>query len=112
GALGRVLAGEDEGTWFPRSQALSARRRWIGFATRSSGALHLDPRAVKALIERGASLLAAGITGVDGVFEAGDIVELRGPDQALVGRGLTEVDSGWVAGWVGGGGARGGQPLV
>ncbi|HSI04758.1 MAG TPA: glutamate 5-kinase [Myxococcota bacterium] len=102
GALARVLAGEDEGTWFPRSQALSARHRWIAFATRSSGALHLDAGAVKALTERGASLLAAGITGVDGAFEAGAVVELRGPDKALVGRGVSEVDSEWIGRWLGG----------
>jgi glutamate 5-kinase len=47
-------------------------------------------------------LLAAGITGVDGEFEAGAVIELRGPDKALVGRGVSEVDSAWIGRWLAG----------
>ncbi|MBC7792815.1 MAG: glutamate 5-kinase, partial [Clostridia bacterium] len=86
----------------PRTPPLSAKHRWIAFATRSSGALRLDAGAVSALTDRGASLLAAGITGVDGEFDAGAVVELRGPSGGLVGRGITEVDSAWLARWLSG----------
>lgn len=102
GTLARVVAGEDEGTWFPRETPLSAKHRWIAFATRSSGTLRLDAGAVSALVERGASLLAAGITGFDGEFDAGAVVELRGPSGALVGRGISEVDAVWLQQWLAG----------
>jgi len=41
------------------------------------------------LTERGKSLLPAGITKVDGLFEAGDPVAVDGPDGARLGVGLT-----------------------
>jgi glutamate 5-kinase len=55
--------------------------------------LTLDQGAVRAVTERGSSLLAAGITAVTGNFIAGEPVDLRGPDGALVGRGLVNYDA-------------------
>ena len=88
GVLARVLAGEEAGTWFPARESLDARRRWIAFAVAPRGTLYLDAGAVEAVRWRGASLLAAGVRRVEGKFERGDVVELRGPDGALVGRGM------------------------
>ena len=88
GVLARVLAGEEAGTWFPARESLDARRRWIAFAVAPRGTLYLDAGAVEAVRSRGASLLAAGVRRVEGKFERGDVVELRGPDGALVGRGM------------------------
>ena len=53
----------------------------------------LDDGAVAAVRDRGASLLAAGITGVAGEFLADDPVELVGPDGAVVARGLVAYDA-------------------
>ena len=53
----------------------------------------LDAGAVRAVTERGTSLLPAGVTGVEGTFEAGEPVELVGPDGALVARGLVSYDA-------------------
>ncbi len=47
----------------------------------------------RALRERSASLLAAGITGLAGEFLADDPVELVGPDGAVVARGLVAYDA-------------------
>jgi len=99
GVLGRVLDGDEVGTWFPARGALSARRRWIAFATAPKGVLHLDDGAVRALVERGASLLAAGVTRVDGEFKQGEIVEMRAPDGSLVARGIAEVDAADARAW-------------
>ncbi|RME72587.1 MAG: glutamate 5-kinase [Planctomycetota bacterium] len=100
--IARVLAGERCGTWIPARTALPARARWIAFATAPRGVLHLDAGAVEALRRRGASLLAAGVRRVDGAFAAGDVVELRGPAGAVVGRGRVrcgaEVARRWCAG--------------
>jgi glutamate 5-kinase len=43
--------------------------------------------------QRGASLLAAGVTGVTGEFHAGDPVDLVGPDGAAFARGLVNFDA-------------------
>jgi len=101
-ALPSVLRGEAVGTWFPAERAVDARRRWIAFAAAPRGVLHLDEGAVRAVRDRGASLLAVGVRSVQGTFDAGDVVELRAPDGALVGRGMVWCDSGAAARWVGG----------
>ena len=80
-------------TWFLTSATPArARKAWIGGALEPRGVLHLDQGAVAAL-RRGASLLPAGVTRVEGSFERGDAVLLRGPDGAEIGRGLVAHDS-------------------
>ena len=89
-----ALAGEPVGTLFsvmrPRPRA---RQFWLRFASRPRGRLILDDGAVRALRERHASLLAAGITAVEGEFLADDTVELVGPDGVVVARGLVAYDA-------------------
>jgi glutamate 5-kinase len=92
GVVEQVLAGGDVGTWFPAGQGLDARRRWIAFATATQGTLHLDAGAVGALQERGASLLAKGVTRVEGAFSAGEVVELVDPQGTPIGRGVVACD--------------------
>lgn len=92
-AVARVLAGEDEGTWFPARGSMNARHRWIAFASRPRGVIHVDEGAVEALVRRNGSLLAAGITRIEGKFVRGDVVEVRGPRGDLVARGLIRVDA-------------------
>jgi glutamate 5-kinase len=80
-------------TWFlSGATPARARKAWIGGALEPRGILHLDEGAVAAL-RRGASLLPAGVTRVEGLFERGDAVLLRGPDGAEIGRGLVAYDS-------------------
>jgi len=80
-------------TWFlTTANPARARKAWIGGALEPRGVLHLDQGAVAAL-RRGASLLPAGVTRVEGSFERGDAVLLRGPDGAEIGRGLVAHDS-------------------
>jgi glutamate 5-kinase len=102
GALDAVLAGEEVGTWLPAEKELDGRRRWIAFAAATRGSLDLDEGAVRALRERKASLLAAGVHRVGGDFRTGDVVELRGPGGEAVGRGIVfwdaEVPRAWCAG--------------
>ncbi|OQO89501.1 glutamate 5-kinase [Saccharomonospora piscinae] len=71
---------------------MSARRFWLGYAAGSHGRLHLDDGAVAAVVGRRRSLLAAGVTGVDGDFQAGDVVDLVDPSQAVVARGVVAYD--------------------
>jgi len=102
GELEKVFAGEEVGTWFPERRHLDARRRWIAFAAAPRGILHLDAGAVSALRERHASLLAAGVVSVEGRFRTGDVVELRGPEGARVGRGLMAWNASTVRRWCAG----------
>ena len=80
-------------TWFLTSaNPVRARKSWIAGALEPRGTLHLDDGAVAAL-RRGASLLPAGVKRIEGSFERGDAVVLRGPDGAEVGRGLIAHDA-------------------
>jgi len=45
-----------------------------------------------AALRRGSSLLPAGVKRVEGEFQRGDAVLLRGPDGAEIGRGLVAYD--------------------
>src|SRR4029453_3506233 len=70
-----------------------ARQFWLRYASRPRGRLLLDAGAVKAVRERHASLLAAGIPGPARDFLAGAPVELVGPDGVVVARGLVAYDA-------------------
>lgn len=92
-----VLAGAAVGTWFvAQPRRLEARRLWIGFALNPHGRVRVDAGAVAALT-RGASLLAVGVTGFEGRFAVGDAVEVAGPDQTVVARGLVNYDASELA---------------
>ena len=89
GVIREVTAGAHVGTWFPpAARRPESRKLWIAFAPQPSGALIVDQGAVRALVERGSSLLAAGIVDAVGDFAPGDAVDVVGPDRRVVARGL------------------------
>jgi glutamate 5-kinase len=55
--------------------------------------LQLDAGAVRAIVENGSSLLAAGVTKVNGDFSAGDAVDLIDESGKPLARGLIAFDS-------------------
>jgi glutamate 5-kinase len=59
----------------------------------SSGTVVVDDGARRALLERGVSLLPAGVTGVKGSFEANEPVEIAGPDGRIFAKGLCRLDA-------------------
>jgi len=90
------------GTRFrPRDRRLPARKLWIAFAIGASGTIAVDAGARRALVERGRSLLPAGVTGVRGEFSADDAVEIADPDGVVFAKGLVRQSSAVVAGWAG-----------
>jgi glutamate 5-kinase len=87
-AVGAV-SGEEVGTWIePHDSKLTAKKLWIAFGLPAAGRLIVDAGAAAALIERGGSVLAVGVTEVEGEFAAGSAVEVVTGDGALVGKGL------------------------
>ncbi|QDH16261.1 glutamate 5-kinase [Swingsia samuiensis] len=80
-------------TWFlPQTTPSSARKRWIISSLNPKGTVFIDLGALHALHE-GASLLPAGVTHIDGSFTRGDLVNICGPDKAILGRGLASYSS-------------------
>jgi glutamate 5-kinase len=89
-----ALAGDPVGTLFhPTGKRQPTRLLWLAHATEPKGTLVLDPGAVRAVTERRASLLAAGVTGVSGDFVAGDPVDVADPDGRPVARGIVNFDA-------------------
>ncbi len=100
--VGAALAGDPVGTLFHASGRRRSRKMlWLAYASKAAGVLTLDTGAVRAVVERKASLLPAGVTSVAGDFHAGDPVRLVGPDGDLVGHGLVNYDSRDVPGMLG-----------
>ena len=89
-----ALAGAPVGTYFaPDHKRPAARQLWLAHATVGRGRLLLDDGAVTAVRAGRASLLPAGITGVEGVFDAGDPVDLCDSSGHVVARGLVNYDA-------------------
>lgn len=65
------------GTYVRAAQSqLKARKAWLRNSPLAPGRIVIDAGAARALKERGASLLARGVVGVDGEFARGDVVEI------------------------------------
>jgi glutamate 5-kinase len=97
-----ALAGEPTGTYFPASgHRPRTRLLWLAHAAVARGRLKLDTGAVDAVVNRRASLLPAGITGVDGAFDAGDPVDLTDEHGTVVARGLVNYDAKEIPGLMG-----------
>ncbi|MEO3472496.1 glutamate 5-kinase [Roseomonas sp. CAU 1739] len=80
-------------TWFlPAPEGRTARKRWIAGSLAPLGALIVDAGAARAL-QRGSSLLPAGVRGVEGDFARGDPVSVRDEAGHEVARGLSAYDS-------------------
>jgi glutamate 5-kinase len=88
GALAAAWADEPVGTRFePQPGRRSSFKLWLRYAKPSQGTVRVDAGAERALREGGTSLLPVGIVGVDGGFDAGDAVEVRGAGGAI-GKGI------------------------
>ena len=97
GVLVRALNGEECGTLFlPNGARLKGKKGWIGTTAKPRGWIRLDGGAVRALIDRGKSLLPIGVTEASGDFRFGDMVEIRDPLGNTIGKGLVNYNAAQV----------------
>jgi glutamate 5-kinase len=90
----KILHGEPLGTQFePQPQPSRARKRWIAHGLIPVGQLCLDQGAVEAICQGGKSLLAAGITAVEGEFDTQEAVQLCDRNGVEIARGLVNYSS-------------------
>jgi len=78
--------------FIPKISTLDARKKWIISSLNSSGKIHIDEGAAKALL-RGKSLLAAGIKKVSGEFKKGDNILVVDKNDKNLARGLSSFTS-------------------
>ena len=89
----RAISGGGACTWFlTPANPVAARKKWIAGSLEPRGGIMIDAGAVRAL-RTGKSLLPAGVIKVEGEFQRGDAVVVRGPDGTEVGRGLIAFDA-------------------
>jgi len=87
--------GQDLGTLFAPVRRDRARKAWLGGRLRVKGAVTVDAGCAQAL-RKGGSLLASGVTGVEGDFVRGDPVSVRDAEGRSVAQGLAEYGAGEV----------------
>ena len=89
----KLLAGQEIGTYFePSDLPVKSHKRWIAIQDHTHGSITIDSGAVTAILERGKSLLAAGITEYKDDFHAGDIVQICAPDGKILAHGMVSYD--------------------
>ncbi len=94
GVLQRITEGDNVGTLFtPGQGVVAARKQWLASQLQVRGTLLLDAGAVRVLRESGRSLLAVGVTEVQGDFSRGELVRCLGPDNQEVARGLVNYNA-------------------
>jgi glutamate 5-kinase len=76
----------------PSTTPAAAYKAWIAGSLAPAGALRIDAGAAAAL-RRGKSLLAAGVTGVEGDFGKGDAVVVLDDAGREAGRGIVRYDA-------------------
>lgn len=88
--LTQIMAAEPVGTLFlSQGKAISPYKRWLGFSAQPKGRVSVDDGARRAIVEQGRSLLAIGVTHVEGKFAKGDVIALYDSQGQLIARGLT-----------------------
>ena len=88
GLLGQEQVPTDLGTWFePTGPHRPSRRLWMAHASQPDGRVLIDAGAARALTVGKKSLLLPGLTGLDGDFESGSVVDVVGPEGVLA-RGI------------------------
>lgn len=95
-ALQRLVAGEAIGTRFESDAVpheITNYKLWIALGDTPRGSVIVDAGAKQALLAKGSSLLAVGVKGVVGAFDAGDIVDVQDEEGYLFARGKVQASS-------------------
>ncbi|HKJ18230.1 MAG TPA: glutamate 5-kinase [Xanthomonadales bacterium] len=112
GVLGCVARGEELGTRFPASKAVSRTKRWLASAGGHATAFAvINQGAVEALMDdnRLTSLLPVGVVSIEGSFDKGDVLLIRDREGNVLGCGKSQFDHVEAEGVIG---KHGQRPLV
>lgn len=90
----QILSGEGSGTYLDGEVQNKTNRKdqWIGIHSEQMGILKIDDGAEKALVSGGKSLLAVGVTNIQGVFSRGDVVKVTSRAGVPLGRGVSNFN--------------------
>ena len=90
-----LVEGKSVGTKFIPNRKLSATKRRLAYsAGLSKGIVYVNKRAEDILLSKKViSLLPVGIVRVEGVFEKGDVIEIKNETKKKLGFGIAQYDS-------------------
>jgi glutamate 5-kinase len=92
--LTQLMQGEKLGTLLTSDQEpMAARKQWIAGHLQTRGEITLDDGAVKALTEKGKSLLPVGAIKVSGDFGRGEVVACINKKCEIIAKGLVNYSS-------------------
>jgi glutamate 5-kinase len=85
-----IMKGEHIGTLFvPTSRKIRGKKFWLAFTNTPCGSVYIDDGAKLAILQKGTSLLPAGIKATGGDFNCGDLVSIMDGMGKEIARGLT-----------------------
>lgn len=99
-SLTQIIHGDAVGTYFAarkNQHEIPPRKLWIALGDTAKGTLVVDDGAKRALVDTGSSLLAVGISSVEGSFLRGDIVDIKDQAGHLFARGRVNAPSSEVS---------------
>ena len=99
-ALGQIFEGEPAGTVFLSKTRMAGKRRWIAYAAGVRGRVIVNAGAREALTGGKASLLASGVTGVEGEFDAAEVVSIVDAEGLEFARGISDYSRGDAQGMI------------
>lgn len=91
--LRQIFDGAQVGTLFePEAKRMPLRKRWLAYSSKVKGRVMVDEGARVAVTREHASLLSSGVTGIEGKFEAQDVVAILDGQGREFARGITKYD--------------------
>ncbi|WP_028402663.1 glutamate 5-kinase [Ectobacillus panaciterrae] len=90
-----VLQGKGDGTYIGNAvqKGIKTNKQWIALHSLICGQIEVDSGAAAAIIQHGKSLLPAGVTDVQGNFQAGDVVEVINQKGRVIGKGQVNYNA-------------------
>jgi glutamate 5-kinase len=105
--LRRIFEGEPTGTVFLSKTRMAGKRRWIAYAAGVRGRVIVNAGARAALTGGKASLLASGVVGVEGEFDAAEVVSIVDSEGTEFARGISDYSHEDAQGMIGNGSSGG-----
>ena len=103
GTLDRIFEGEPTGSVFLSKTRMAGKRRWIAYAAGVRGRVIVNAGARDALTGGKASLLVTGVTGVEGEFDAAEVVSIVDTEGQEFARGISDYSRADAEGMIGNG---------
>ena len=100
--LQRIFNGEQVGTVFLSSSRMHGKRRWIAYAASVRGRVTVNAGARAAMLHGKASLLFSGVLGLEGDFDALDVIGIADADGREFARGMVNCSSKEASGLIDG----------